>query len=458
MFRTEPFPLPILEGTVLKPGEFTVAEIHGPTLPRLVSSYVADSCEPVSLALAAKVGPRGADASKSRTEVSLGVGLHTFEWGSVRLWALQQAVGPPVGTAGCAAEYQQLLLLAQGIGKGAFLREFCDTLIRESEQGVSGSFTMFSWDTHTQCWNLQGSRPARALTSVVLPQGRKEKLLEDVAEFLSPATRRFYISHGIPYRRSYLFHGVPGTGKTSLIQALAGAHERNLCVIQPTDRCFTDDMLKSALSNAPARSIIVMEDVDALFTRSRENRAASAMTFAGLLNALDGVGTPEGQIFVLTTNFREQLDDALLRDGRVDYQVRFEHADENVICSMFSQFFPSATEADVVQFHSTLQEILGSGAEALTPAILQHFFVARRKLGPQELIAAAAGIVEELRERTSDSDPTDPATPTESTHIVLPHAQPPSTPPRKEHDGAWCTFSTACCIATVAALLIRGTQ
>jgi len=44
-------------------------------------------------------------------------------------------------------------------------------------------------------------------------------VISDIDSFLSPETYRFYTSHGIPYKRSYLFHGVPGSGKTSFLQA-----------------------------------------------------------------------------------------------------------------------------------------------------------------------------------------------------------------------------------------------
>ena len=42
---------------------------------------------------------------------------------------------------------------------------------------------------------------------------------------------------------------------------------------------------------------------------------------SGLLNALDGVGGAEGQIFILTTNLRDELGDWLL-DSYFDYSFR----------------------------------------------------------------------------------------------------------------------------------------
>jgi len=72
----------------------------------------------------------------------------------------------------------------------------------------------------------------------------------------------------------------------------------------------------------PEDTIVVIEDIDALFGKDRASKnAKSPLSFSGLLNALDGVGAASGQIYILTTNLREQLDSALIRKGRVDFQV-----------------------------------------------------------------------------------------------------------------------------------------
>ncbi len=44
----------------------------------------------------------------------------------------------------------------------------------------------------------------------------------------------------------------------------------------------------------------------------------NALTFSGFLNAIDGVRSQEGRIIIMTTNYKEKLDPALLRPGRVD--------------------------------------------------------------------------------------------------------------------------------------------
>jgi len=77
---------------------------------------------------------------------------------------------------------------------------------------------------YTNCggsWGRTGSpRAPRPLASVILPEGIKENILLDIKKFLHNS--KWYRDMGIPYRRGYLFYGHPGSGKTSLIYALAG--------------------------------------------------------------------------------------------------------------------------------------------------------------------------------------------------------------------------------------------
>merc|ERR1711920_1075391 len=123
--------------------------------------------------------------------------------------------------------------------------------------------------------------------------------------------------------------------------ALAGRFGRNLCYLSPTHPELSDDSLKSAIEKVPQNAIVVLEDVDALFGKGREKKIQqSPLTFSGLLNALDGVGNHNGLVFVLTTNFKEQLDAALIRDGRVDLRVRFDYCTPDQMQQLFDNFYP----------------------------------------------------------------------------------------------------------------------
>eukprot|EP00657_Telonema_sp_P-1_P010745 TRINITY_DN531_c0_g2_i4.p1 TRINITY_DN531_c0_g2~~TRINITY_DN531_c0_g2_i4.p1 ORF type:complete len:364 (+),score=36.10 TRINITY_DN531_c0_g2_i4:129-1220(+) len=272
---------------------------------------------------AAEGRPVARGSSAGQVTATAGFGMHAFAWGSQTLHCLRQTAGEPVGTQCCAEQQEMVVLFAEGPGGEDMLVKMCCDLIDESEARHKNSFTIFHWNVNNGYWQRGHTVTARPLDSVVLPSATKDALLNDLQDFTHPDTEEYYTTHGIPYRRSYLFYGAPGSGKTSLIQALAGAYERNVCYIHPTHPKMTDDSLRAALDDSTTGgAIIVFEDIDAMFGKNRDNKVRnSPLTFSGLLNALDGIGDPRGQIIVLTTNFREQLDSALIRNGRVDMQV-----------------------------------------------------------------------------------------------------------------------------------------
>ena len=61
------------------------------------------------------------------------------------------------------------------------------------------------------------------------------------------------------------------------------------------------------------------------------HKPASQISFPGLLNAIDGVASHEGHILIMTTNYCERLDPALIRPGRVDVEIEFGYASKETI-------------------------------------------------------------------------------------------------------------------------------
>ena len=70
---------------------------------------------------------------------------------------------------------------------------------------------------------------------------------------------------GIPYKRSYLLYGPPGTGKSSFAQALAGNIKFSICYVNCSDS-LTDFDFNNLLNFAPQKSILLIEDVDSIFS------------------------------------------------------------------------------------------------------------------------------------------------------------------------------------------------
>jgi mitochondrial chaperone BCS1 len=214
-------------------------------------------------------------------------------------------------------------------------------------------------------WSRAYGYVARKLESVILQGGEKERLVEDIARF--KASRKRYRALGVPFHRGYLFHGPPGTGKTSLVSALAERFGMSIYVINLAQ--FNDRTLVSAMNDVDQNSVILFEDIDCMKSGdARSNRDAHEtksvshnlaekkdgfnVTLSGLLNALDGFSAPDNVLFVMTSNQIEALDPALLRPGRIDYRLYLGPATEEQKVELYRRFFPLASMVEAQLFVS----------------------------------------------------------------------------------------------------------
>jgi len=111
-------------------------------------------------------------------------------------------------------------------------------------------------------WSRATSRPSRSMNTVVLSPVSKEKLINDINEYLHPSSPKWYASRGIPYRRGYLFFGPPGTGKSSLSFALAGLFGLDIYVISLSEPDLSESDLSHLFLSLPRRCIVLLEDID----------------------------------------------------------------------------------------------------------------------------------------------------------------------------------------------------
>ncbi|KAG2065446.1 P-loop containing nucleoside triphosphate hydrolase protein [Suillus decipiens] len=230
---------------------------------------------------------------------------------------------------------------------------------REYEKDAEHRVHIFMADTTYGCWRWNGARQKRPMSSIVLQPGVKDMLLADCKDFL--CSEDWYAERGIPFRRGYLLHGVPGSGKTSLIHSLAGELGLDIYVVSLSSKGMSDNTLTTLMGHVPSRCILLLEDLDAAFTRSvsrdasstgaptasntnsttTETNDGSTLSLSGLLNSLDGVAAAEGRLLFATTNHIERLDPALSRPGRMDVWVNFTHATKWQAEGIFKCFFPS---------------------------------------------------------------------------------------------------------------------
>ncbi|ORX66342.1 hypothetical protein DL89DRAFT_270263 [Linderina pennispora] len=242
-------------------------------------------------------------------------------------------------------------------------------------------------------------RKRRLLESVVLDRGVSQSIVDDVKDFISNG--KWYDERGIPYRRGYLLYGPPGSGKTSFIQALAGELGYNICILNLSERGLTDDRLNHLLTVAPERSLILLEDVDAAFTRNREQSEhagyqQSMVTFSGLLNALDGVTSSDERIIFMTTNHIERLDPALIRPGRVDLKTYLGNASPFQIKQMFTRFYGQEAAELAGEFTAAL------AGHTVSTAQLQGHFVMYKK-DARSAISGVGRLIEAANNAAGDT-------------------------------------------------------
>lgn len=193
-------------------------------------------------------------------------------------------------------------------------------------------------------WVKETTKKKRSFQSVILADDTHDRVLKDVQRFLS--LRQWYEQKGLPYRRGYLFYGPPGCGKSSFLFTLASQLDLRVCYLSLAEPDMTDSLLNSLMCRVPAKSAVVLEDVDCMFDQNRDasSHKHSKVTFSGLLNAMDGIAAHEGLLLFMTTNHKEKLAPALIRPGRVDVQVYFGLASQAQAERLFDSFFPDQLE------------------------------------------------------------------------------------------------------------------
>ncbi|KAK7937732.1 P-loop containing nucleoside triphosphate hydrolase protein [Apiospora aurea] len=231
--------------------------------------------------------------------------------------------------------------------------------------------------------------PIRPLETVYLDERMKQGLVHDMAKYLNPESEQYYINRGIPYRRGYLLHGPPGTGKTSLVNALAGHFNLPVYIVDLGSR--SDDVgLQNIFKSIAPRSIVLLEDIDAnkfALSRREEWQSGPRITLTGLLNVLDGVASPWGRIVIMTTNHAENLDAALKRPGRADMHLYIGHITQQCAKTMFLHQLGNPDGAIDQIGESVSNDTLGEMAEqfsqqipegCITPAKLGNFLLQHR--------------------------------------------------------------------------------
>ena len=241
-------------------------------------------------------------------------------------------------------------------------------------------------------WKKMATRPIRLLSTVIVNEKQKQELVADVKSFLDQDTRSWFTDRNIPYRRGYLLYGPPGTGKSSFSYSVAGELGIDIYIVNIPS--VNDQKLKDLFGELPEKCVVLLEDIDAIGMKrlpdsddshDESPRFRNGVTMSGLLNTLDGVASQEGRILIMTTNHIGNLDDALVRPGRVDKKAEFQFADANMITQLFRFIYlgtgeaSSDTEEDDGINHLATEFTLRVPELEFSPAHIMSFLLQHRE-------------------------------------------------------------------------------
>lgn len=300
--------------------------------------YASDRCRRVSAELAPR--PFGVedyedDEEPRPLQFSPARGVHVFRIGGWPFWLSREKEEVPLG--GGSSNKSKLFVEYFVLNTVGLSADRAKRVLEKAYEEYATASDEVPVYTYAYGWMKVKDARSRTLESVVLPGDLKENLVGDLERFFGQRER--YERLGVPYRRGYLLEGPPGSGKSSIVRALATKFRRPLYTM-PLRSLGSDSNLASAMNDVPSGSIVLFEDVDASgVSRDEEQKG---VTFSGLLNALDGVASQESIVYIFTTNKPETLDAALTRPGRIDRVFHVGSAAPEQAEALFTRFFPDS--------------------------------------------------------------------------------------------------------------------
>jgi hypothetical protein len=251
--------------------------------------------------------------------------------------------------------------------------------------------------TEIKCENVNSIY--KGINTLYLQETDYHKLFNSLDNFKN--RKQLLQELGFPLKLGILLHGPPGTGKSATILAVASYLQKDLYYVDLRSvktngdlKMIFDHIMKMNINGG----ILVFEDIDCATKTvlKRENEIASESTINALsnedndftldyfLNILQGTLTRDNTIFIMTTNFVNKLDSALIRDGRIDVNIEMKLTNKEQLIQMWKTIFKREVTPEVLNnfeefvhkpatILSRLAQYLTTGDEIDDKLILEPF-------------------------------------------------------------------------------------
>jgi hypothetical protein len=208
---------------------------------------------------------------------------------------------------------------------------FCRTGNQQwNMEAVNNFFRAFSKELKEMDAYLDWAKTkSDAFDKLILPDEMISDVREDIAYFLK--SRKMYKEDlNLPWKRGYMLIGPPGNGKSLLIRCICkywglrsmdirhairqdGSISLNTGTEHKIDTYYFPDEVKP--------TVFIMEDIDKFvsFQSGEKHRDTSTVSLHDVLKGMDGIEEYSDAIVIATTNYPNQLSEALInRPGRFD--------------------------------------------------------------------------------------------------------------------------------------------
>jgi chaperone BCS1 len=145
----------------------------------------------------------------------------------------------------------------------------------------------------------------------------------------------------VPFdKRIYVFEEIDCNGLKDIVKdrktsSCDVSSKQQMDHINKTIKNMEMSSCNDELSMEQIQSIVALTST----ATAHEAKSKRSITLGGILELLDGLVETPGRILVITTNHPDELDQALVRPGRVDMDIKFTKATRKDIAEMYKIWY-----------------------------------------------------------------------------------------------------------------------